>query len=70
MTLHYVSTDKADATLRVLKGSKTIATIKDDAAIGRNTIVWNGKGGAKGAYKLKLTLDGSDDQTGYGHRDS
>jgi hypothetical protein len=67
VTLDYIATVKGDATLAVLKGSKTVATIDDKFSAGRNRVAWNGKlkgkAAAPGAYKLKLTVESADGQT-------
>jgi hypothetical protein len=66
VTLDYIATVNGNATLAVLKGSKTVATIKDNAKAGRNGVAWNGKikgkAAAAGAYKLKLTVQSADGQ--------
>jgi hypothetical protein len=62
----YVSTLNARVTLRVLKGSKRIASVTGSAQTGLNKLRWNGKAGRKaakaGKYTLRLTAV-SGDQT-------
>jgi L,D-peptidoglycan transpeptidase YkuD (ErfK/YbiS/YcfS/YnhG family) len=67
VTLQYVSTVAATATLDVLKGRKRVAEVTQQAAVGTNRIRWNGKAGRKaaprGTYTLALTLRSADGQT-------
>ena len=67
VTLQYVSTVAATATLDVLKGRKRVAEVTQSAAVGTNRIRWNGKAGrkaaARGTYTLALTLSSADGQT-------
>ena len=67
VTLQYVSTVAATATLDVLKGRKRVAQVTQQAAVGTNRIRWNGKAGrkaaARGTYTLTLTLSSADGQT-------
>jgi hypothetical protein len=67
VTLQYVSTVPAQATLDVLKGTKRIAQVRGQAAVGPNRIRWNGKAGrkaaARGTYTLALTLSSVDGQS-------
>ena len=67
VTLQYVSTVAATATLDVLKGRKRVAEVTQQAAVGTNRIRLNGKAGrkaaARGTYTLALTLSSADGQT-------
>jgi hypothetical protein len=68
LSLPYVSTAPAAATLEVRSGKKLVATVRKRAKLGSNTIVWSGKAGKKtaapGRYALTLKTVGSDGQTG------
>ena len=59
VSLTYASTLDANVTLDVLRGAKTVASMKGTAQQGRNAIRWNGKTGKKaakpGRYVLRLT---------------
>ncbi len=67
VTLRYLATIAANATLSVRRAGKTIATVKSKARSGRNTITWNGRKGKKaaapGAYQLSLRAAAGDGQT-------
>jgi hypothetical protein len=67
VTVRYVTTVAAGATLDVLKGRKRVAEVTQQAAVGTNRIRWNGKAGrkaaARGTYTLALTLRSADGQT-------
>ncbi len=60
VSLRYLSTVSASATLEVRRGTKRVARVAGRAAAGRNRIAWNGKEGRKaaraGRYTLVLTL--------------
>ncbi len=60
VSLRYLSTVAASATLEVRRGAKRVARVAGRAVAGRNRIVWNGKAGRQaargGRYTLVLTL--------------
>jgi hypothetical protein len=68
LSLPYVSTAAAAATLEVRKGTKVIASVKKRAKLGSNTIVWTGRWGKTfarpGSYRITLKTVGADGQTG------
>jgi hypothetical protein len=68
LSLPYVSTAAANATLEIRRGSKLVATVHKRAKLGSNTIVWTGRAGKKvaapGRYRLTLKTVGADGQTG------
>ncbi len=60
VSLRYLSTVAAAATLDIRRGTRRIARVTSRAKAGRNRITWNGKEGRKaaraGRYTLTLTL--------------
>jgi hypothetical protein len=67
VALSFLTTAAGSGTLRILNGSKTVATVHGKARSGANTIRWNGRIGKKaataGTYRLSLRVVGSDGQT-------
>jgi Right handed beta helix region len=68
LSLPYVSTSAADATLQVRHGTKLVASVHKRAKLGSNTIYWSTRKGKKpaapGRYKLTLQTVSADGQTG------
>jgi hypothetical protein len=67
VSLGYVATMAAAATLTVVRGGRTVATVRGTARTGRNAIRWSarrsGRPAPTGAYKLMLRLTAADGQT-------
>ncbi len=62
--LAFADTIAGPVSLDVLKGTKTVATVKTAAKVGANTVTWNGrvahkKRAAPGHYTLRLTAKGA-----------